>query len=106
MIPFNLLLALVGFFFVAHVILLFTSFSKNGFLKRRYLWSHLTLWFAGISAYLVVFLYAGKGVSPVADLFDTGGKQALLPGLAVVLSIVAHTIVQLFVLPRYAAPRN
>ncbi|UYQ94602.1 hypothetical protein MKQ68_05790 [Chitinophaga horti] len=105
MIAFTSMLVLAIAFFIAHVVLLFTSFGKTGFQKKKYFWSHLTLWITGVIAYLVTVLYAGKGISPIVDLFDTAGKQALLLLVVVVLSIVAHTIVKLFVLPKYTSSK-
>jgi hypothetical protein len=106
MIAFNSLLVLAAVFFVAHVALLFTSFGKNGFQKKKYFWSHLTLWITGIIAYLITVLYAGKGINQTVDLFDTGGKQALLLLVTVVLSVVAHTVVKLFILPKYVPQKS
>lgn len=94
-----LVLAIV--FFVAHVILLFTSFGKNGYQKTRYLLSHVTLWICGAIVFLMAFLYAGKQEASVLNVFDTLSKQALIIALVLVLSLVAHTIVRLLVMPRY-----
>lgn len=93
------ILALV--FFVAHVILLFTSFGKNGYQKKRYFYSHLTLWITGVLLFVMAALYAGKEVSPVLDVFDTIGKQALILAAVVVLSLTAHTICRYLVIPRF-----
>ena len=98
---FTTLITLAVAFFVAHVILLFTSFGKNGYQRLRYFYSHLTLWISGALLFLVASLYSGKQVSPVADVFDTPGKQVLILGVVVVLSLVAHTIVRLLVIPKY-----
>ncbi|MBV8252151.1 MAG: hypothetical protein JO154_06040 [Chitinophaga sp.] len=89
-------------FFVAHVLLLFTAFGKNGMKKTQYLWSHITLWIAGGLACLITILFAGKQVSPVVDVFNTPAKSLLLVVLAFVLSLIAHTVVRKLVLPRYA----
>jgi len=98
---FTTLAALALVFFVAHVILLFTSFGKNGYQKMRYFYSHLTLWIAGILVFALAALYAGKQVSPILDVFDTVGKQALILAGVVVLSLTAHTIVRYLVIPRF-----
>lgn len=98
---FTTLAVLALVFFVAHVILLFTSFGKNGYQKKRYFYSHLTLWIAGILLFVMAALYAGKQVSPILDVFDTVGKQALILGAVVVLSFTAHTIVRYLVIPRF-----
>lgn len=98
---FTTLAVLAGLFFVAHVILLFTSFGKSSYQKGRYFYSHLTLWISGALLFMIALLYSGKEVSPVLDVFDTIGKQALILGVVVVLSLVAHTIVRTFIIPRY-----
>lgn len=88
-------------FFVAHVLLLFTSFGKGRYSKARYFWSHLTLWISGILVFSLTTLYAGTSESAIVDVFDTPVKRWLILVVTVVLSIVAHTIVRLLVLPRY-----
>lgn len=98
---FTALLVLALLFFVAHVALLFTSFSKNTFNKRRYAWSHYTLWLCGIVAYLAVILFAPN--DGTSDVFNTPVKQGLILLTVIALSAVAHTIVRLLVLPRYTA---
>ncbi|WP_212005452.1 hypothetical protein [Chitinophaga sp. HK235] len=97
----TLLIVLAASFFVAHVLLLFSSFGKKGFLKTRYLWSHITLWITGLLACIITLLFAGKSVSGVIDVFDTPMKSALLIVLSLALSLVAHTIVRTMVLPKY-----
>lgn len=101
MTAFNSLLALALLFFIAHVFLLFTSFGKNGYQKLRYFYSHLTLWISGGLLFLLAVLYAGKNEVAILDVFDTPGKQLLIPGIVVVLSLVAHTIVHFLVIPKY-----
>lgn len=98
---FTTLAALALFFFVAHVILLFTSFGKNGYQKRRYFYSHLTLWITGVILFALAAMYAGKQVSPILDVFDTIGKQVLILAAVVVLSLTAHTIVRYLIMPRF-----
>lgn len=98
---FNSLLVLALLFFIAHVFLLFTSFGKNGYQKTRYFYSHLTLWICGVIAFLMAAMYTGKGVSDILDVFDTRGKQVLILVGVMVLSLVAHTIVKLLVMPKY-----
>lgn len=95
------LLVLMAVCFLSHVLMLFTSFGTGGVRKTRYFLSHLTLWLTGVLGYLIAVLYAGKGVSSVIDVFDTPGKQVLLLVIAFGLSLVAHSIVRLFVLPQY-----
>ncbi|MBO9151708.1 hypothetical protein ACFOTA_05785 [Chitinophaga sp. GCM10012297] len=101
MILLTLFVAGAAIFFVAHVLLLFTSFGKFDYSRTKYLWSHLTLWICGILLFTATSMYAGKGVSPVLDVFDTRVKQLLIPGVVIVLSIAAHTIVKLLVMPKY-----
>ncbi len=103
MIALSILSAIALGFFVAHVFLLFTSFGKKGFQKQRYFMSHLTLWIFGAIIFLVAFLFAGKGMSSLVDLFDTPLKQVLILVIVAGLSAVAHTIVKLMVLPGITA---
>ncbi|NIG55170.1 hypothetical protein [Chitinophaga sp. Cy-1792] len=88
--------------FVAHVFLLFTAFNKSGVNKGKYLWSHITLWLAGILACVITLMFAGKGVSSLVDVFDTPVKSGMLIVLAFALSLIAHTVVRKLVMPRYA----
>ncbi|MGX5820919.1 hypothetical protein ACWKWU_22165 [Chitinophaga lutea] len=99
--PLTLLALGAAAFFVAHVFLLFTSFSRGVYHKRKYLWSHLTLWICGGLLFILTTLYAGTGQSSLADVFDTPVKRLLIPGIVLVLSAVAHTIVKKLVMPRY-----
>ncbi|WP_346317903.1 hypothetical protein [Chitinophaga sp. YIM B06452] len=101
MTPLTLLLPGAALFFVAHVFLLFTSFGKSGYNSKKYRWSHLTLWICGILFFIAATLYAGTGESPVIDVFDTRVKQGLFLVIPLVLSAIAHTIVKLFVMPKY-----
>ncbi|WP_343704189.1 hypothetical protein [Chitinophaga sp.] len=98
---FTLLAVAAAVFFVAHVFLLFTSFGRGIYHKRKYLWSHLTLWICGAVLFVMATLYAGKGESPVIDVFDTPVKRWLIIVVAFGLSAAAHTIVKLLVMPRY-----
>lgn len=88
-------------FFIAHVVLLFTSFGDKGFHKTKYFWSHATLWIFGVLLFLMATLFAGKQISIVADVFDTPLKRLLILVAVAVLSLVAHTIVRLVVLPKF-----
>ncbi|WP_160718123.1 hypothetical protein [Chitinophaga solisilvae] len=92
---------IAALFFVAHVYLLFTSFGKAGFQKKKYLWSHITLWITGALACIITLIFAGKSVSSVIDVFDTPVKSSLLIVLAFALSLIAHSIVKMLVLPKY-----
>jgi hypothetical protein len=101
MTAFNSLAILALLFFLAHVVLLFTSFGKNGYQKTRYLYSHITLWICGGLLFLLASLYAGKQVSGILDVFDTPGKQLMIIGVVLLLSLTAHTIVRYLVMPKY-----
>lgn len=101
MTPITILAIVAAAFFVAHVLLLFTSFGREGYNKTKYLWSHLTLWICGAIVFIMTQLYAGKGESGMVDAFDTPLKRWLIIAVVLVLSVVAHTIVKLFVMPRY-----
>lgn len=101
MTPFTLLAIAAAAFFVAHVLLLFTSFGKNGYNKTKYFWSHLTLWICGALIFTMALLFAGKGESDIIDVFDTPVKRWLIIVVALVLSAVAHTVVKLLVMPRF-----
>lgn len=95
------LLVLMAICFLSHVVMLFTSFGGHGVKKTRYFLSHLTLWLTGGFGYLIAVLYAGKGESSIIDTFNTPLKQFLLIAVAFALSLIAHSIVRLFVLPQY-----
>ncbi len=95
------LLVLALLFFIAHVALLFTSFGKASYNRRRYAWSHFTLWICGIILYAAAWRFAGR--DDVPGVFNTPLKRLLILLTVAVLSIVAHTIVRLLVLPRYNA---
>lgn len=101
MTPFTLLAVAAAIFFVAHVFLLFTSFGRGVYNRRKYLWSHLTLWICGALVFTMALLYAGKGESAIVDVFDTPVKRWLIIAVALGLSAAAHTIVKLLVMPRY-----
>lgn len=97
----TILLSLMAICFLAHVLLLFTSFGPAGVKKKRYFMSHLMLWLTGAFGYVIAWLFAGKDASPVIDVFDTPVKQLLILVLAFALSLIANSIVKLFVLPQY-----
>ena len=94
-----LLTALAVLFFILHVSFLLASFPGGGFNKRRYFISHLTLWLTGLIVFILALLFAGKGVSPFLDYFDTTTKKLMILVATLVLSGVAHTIVRLLVHP-------
>jgi hypothetical protein len=106
MTAFNSLVILALVFFLAHVVLLFTSFGKNGYQKTRYLYSHVTLWACGGILFTLATLYAGKGVSTLLDVFDTSVKRIMIVGAFLLLSFLAHNIVRLLVIPKYNVNKN
>lgn len=87
--------------FVAHVALLFASFHRSGFSKRRYFYSHFTLWLTGICIFLLAFQYQGQGVSGFLDYFNTVGRLLIILAFTAALSLVAHLIVQYLILPAW-----
>lgn len=101
MTAFNSIAILALVFFLAHVFLLFTSFGKNGYQKRRYFYSHLTLWISGVLLFVLAWLYAGKQASPLLDVFDTPEKKIMIIGAVLLLSFAAHTIIRFLILPKY-----
>lgn len=100
---FNSLAILALVFFLAHVVLLFTSFGKSGYQKTRYFYSHVTLWVCGGLLYTLATLYSGKGVSTLLDVFDTPVKRLMIVGMFLLLSFVAHNVVKWLVMPKYTA---
>jgi hypothetical protein len=96
---FYTLIVAAAVFFLAHVILLFTSFPGTGFLSSRYFYSHLTLWITGIIIFTLAILYSGTNVSGFFDYFDTPFKKGMILIFTFGLSLVAHCIVRYLVLP-------
>lgn len=88
-----------GVFFIAHVSLLLASFGQGRFYTVRYFLSHVTLWITGFLVFLMVLLFQGKGISSFLDYFDTPLKKGMILVGAVVLSLIAHSIVKFLVLP-------
>jgi hypothetical protein len=86
-------------FFITHVALLFTAFPKSELARRRYFYSHLTLWLTGLAVFTLAVLYAGSGQSAFLDYFDTPLKKAIILIFTFALSLTAHLIVKLLVLP-------
>ena len=85
--------------FITHVVLLLLSFPKSQLMGRRYFYSHLTLWLTGVVVFALAFLYSGRGRSSFLDYFDSFQKKLLILGFTLALSLVAHAIVRLLVLP-------
>lgn len=103
---FNSLVILALVFFLAHVVLLFTSFGKNGYQKTRYLYSHVTLWVCGGLLFTLATLYSGTGVSALLDVFDTPVKRIMIVVAFLLLSLLAHNVVRLLVMPKYNVNKN
>ena len=85
--------------FLAHVILLFTAFPKSQLARQRYFYSHLTLWLTGLTIFVLAVLCSGNGESAFLDYFNTPVKKAMIIVFTLALSLTAHTIVRLLVLP-------
>ncbi|MBC8035213.1 MAG: hypothetical protein H7Y03_13770 [Chitinophagaceae bacterium] len=93
-----LLLASLGFF-IAHILLIFTSFGKKGYQPQKYFWSHSTLWLAGIILSIALWKYSGKQEAVAINAFDTPFKKTLPVIVAFTLSLIAHLVVKFLVLP-------
>ncbi|WP_429383310.1 hypothetical protein [Mucilaginibacter sp. UYCu711] len=96
---FYLILTAAALLFIAHVVLLFTSFQKSALLPTRYFYSHLTLWLTGVLVFVLALLYSGTGQLLFLDYFDTMQKKMMILVFTFALSLVAHFIVRLLVLP-------
>jgi hypothetical protein len=96
---FYLLIIAAAAFFIAHVFLLLASFSGSHLVKKRYFYSHLTLWITGLVVFAMALLYSGSNQSGFLDYFDTPFKKAMILVATFALSFVAHAIVRYLVLP-------
>ena len=96
---YNALWILAAGLFLAHVVLLFTSFPNAQLARKRYFYSHLTLWLTGITIFTLAMLCAGTGHSAFLDYFDSPLKKGMIIAFTLALSLVAHSIVRLVVLP-------
>ena len=96
---FSFLLVLAAALFLAHVVLLFTAFPKSQLAHQRYFYSHLTLWLTGATVFVLALLYSGTGQSAFLDYFDSPLKKAIIIAFTLTLSLVAHGLVRLVVLP-------
>ncbi|WP_413667919.1 hypothetical protein ACEN9X_26090 [Mucilaginibacter sp. Mucisp86] len=85
--------------FIAHVVLLFTSFSNASLISPRYFYSHLTLWLTGLSVFALAALYSGTNQSGFLDYFNTWMKRSYILVFTFGLSLVAHCLVTFLVLP-------
>jgi hypothetical protein len=96
---FYLLIVAAAIFFIAHVALLLASFSGSHLVKKRYFYSHLTLWITGMVVFAMALLYSGNNQSGFLDYFNTPLKKAMILVFTFALSLVAHSIVRYLVLP-------
>jgi len=96
---FYILIFATFIFFIAHVALLLAAFPQSKLARARYFYSHLTLWITGILVFSLAVLYSGSGRSSFLDYFDTATKKAMILVFTVALSVVAHLIVSLLILP-------
>jgi len=96
---FYLLIAVAAALFIAHVTLLLLAFPKSQLAGTRYFYSHLTLWLTGLIVFILALLYSGSGRSAFLDYFNSFPKQVMILAFTLALSLVAHTIVRLLVLP-------
>lgn len=92
-------IAVAAILFIAHVALLLMAFPGSELERRRYFYSHLTLWLTGAVVFAMAVLYSGKGQSGFLDYFDTPFKKAMILAFTIALSFTAHTIVRLLVVP-------
>jgi len=96
---FQILLYTALILFLLHVILLLAAFPNAELARKRYFYSHLTLWLTGIVVLIMAILYRGTGRSGFFDYFDTTLKIVMIPVFTAALSFVAHLIVKSVVLP-------
>lgn len=96
---FYVLISAAVIFFIAHVALLFTAFPQAKLAERRYFYSHLTLWITGSLIFTLALWYSGLGHSAFLDYFDSAAKKVLILVFTAALSLVAHLIVKMVVLP-------
>lgn len=85
--------------FLLHVGLLLAAFPNAELARRRYFYSHLTLWLTGMMILVMAILYRGSGRSEFLDYFNTPLKLAMILVFTGTLSLAAHLIVRLVVLP-------
>jgi len=96
---FYVLIAAALIFFIAHVALLLTAFPGAELARTRYFYSHLTLWLTGALVFSLALLYSGTRRSSFLDYFNDSSKKVLILVFTLSLSLVAHLIVRLIVLP-------
>lgn len=93
------LIIIAAIFFIAHVVLLLTSFLGTAFAGNRYFYSHLALWITGVVVFLLALLYSGRNQSGFLDYFDTSFKKSMILVATLALSLIAHSIVRFLILP-------
>lgn len=96
---FYLLILAVIAFFIAHVSFLIASFTGSRFSAKCYFYSHLTLWITGLLIFLLATLYTGTGHSQFLDYFNTPLRKVMILIVTAAVSLLAHCIVKLLVLP-------
>jgi len=96
---FYLILTAAALLFIAHVVLLLISFKGSELIPTRYFYSHLTLWLTGVLVFILALQYSGTGQLSILDYFDTLQKKVMILVFTFALSLVAHLIVRLLVLP-------
>ncbi|WP_345949289.1 hypothetical protein ABDD95_20810 [Mucilaginibacter sp. PAMB04274] len=96
-----ILMILAAVLFVAHVVLLLASFSRTAFSRRRYFYSHLTLWLTGICVFVLAWQFRGQQISGFLDYFNTLGRLILILIFTAALSLAAHLIVKFAILPAW-----
>ncbi|MFD0749381.1 hypothetical protein ACFQZS_04460 [Mucilaginibacter calamicampi] len=102
---YNFLWMVAAGLFLAHVILLFTAFPNSQLARKRYFYSHLTLWLTGLTVFALAVLSSRNGQSAFLDYFNTPIKKGMIIGFTLTLSLVAHTIVRLVVMPLMSKSR-
>ncbi|QHS55965.1 hypothetical protein GWR56_10615 [Mucilaginibacter sp. 14171R-50] len=101
---FQILITAASVLFALHVILLLGSFSRKKVLAKRYFYSHVSLWLAGIAVFALATICHGTQRSGFLDFFDTTFRRIMILGFTLFLSAVAHVIVRLLVLPIIRRP--
>ena len=86
-------------FFITHVFLLLTSFPQSRMAKKRYFYSHLTLWLTGVAVFTLALVYSGSGKVSFLDYFDSPMRKAMILIFTAALSLVANAIVKYLVIP-------
>ncbi len=96
---FYIIISAAGVLFLTHVWLLLTAFPKFELAKRRYFYSHLTLWLTGLLLFILTIVYSGAGKSGFIDYFNSPLSKVMILVFTIALSLVAHGIVKIFILP-------